>query len=255
MNDLTLGLVVLTFAAVPASLLVLALADVIHLPDAARRSRWINRCLAALALPALGVLGVLVWGWAGAAHLGPLCAAYATPEYRHVRPLALDSLLVDSDQGVDPPWAAALPRSAGGPVESVEFRRSAPALESRTATAAGSSSREGVSAGTPILTPMTVDSTSNVALAGQSAYLLEARRRTHHRNRWFAVEMDRFRLKHRATDAVLAEGDELWIRAGRATYHCGIGSGPRPTSATSWPAGPGVARFLAAVTQPPPPPR
>lgn len=118
MNDLSLGLIVLTFAAVPASLLVLAMADVIHLPDAARRSRWISRCLAALALPALAVLGVLVWGWAGAAPLGPLWAACATPEYRHVRPLELDSLLVDSDQGTDPPWAAALPRAAGGPVES-----------------------------------------------------------------------------------------------------------------------------------------
>lgn len=255
MSDLALGIVVLTFAAVPASLLVLALADVIHLPDAGRRSRWINRCLAALALPGLGVLGVLVWGWAGAAHLGPLCAAYATPDYRHVRPLELDSLLVDSDQGADPPWAAALPRSAGGPVESVEFRPSSSASETGTDAPAGASSTEGASAGAPFATPMTGESSSNVAPTTQSAYLLEARRRTHHRNRWFTVEMDRFRLKDRKTDALLAEGDELWIRAGRATYHCGIGSGPKPTSATAWPAGTGVARFLAAVTQPPPSPR
>lgn len=249
MNDLALGIVVLTFAAVPASLLVLAVADVIHLPDAGRRARWINRCLAALALPALAVLGVLVWGWAGAAHLGPLCAAYATPEYRHVRALELDSLRVDSDQGAKPPWAAALPRSAGGPVEKVEFLAdgSGPGTDSP----AGAASSVGVPAGTPEAMPMGSRSGSNVAPAVQSSYLLEARRRTHHRNRWFRVEMDRFRLTHRATGTVLAEGDELWIRAGRATYHCGIGSGPEPTADTAWPTGRGVARFLEPLRRAP----
>lgn len=214
MNDLALGIIVLTIAAVPLSLLVLAIADVVHLPDAERRDRWINRCLAALALPALLALGVLVWGWAGAAHLGPLCAAYATPEYRNEQPLALRSLLVDSDQGADPPWAAALLAAAGGPLEFIEYAPRAAELP-----------------------------------AVQSAYRLEARRRTHHRNRWFTVQMDRFRLIDRSTDAVLAEGDELWIRAGRATYHCGIGSGPEPTAATSWPGGDGVLRFLRPVTR------
>jgi hypothetical protein len=87
----------------------------------------------------------------------------------------------------------------------------------------------------------------------QSAYSLEARRVTHHRNRWFDVQMDRFRLRDRATGAVLAEGDELWINAGRATYHCGIGSGPEATTATAWPSGDGVARFVRAVTRMPPP--
>jgi hypothetical protein len=235
MNDLALGIIVLTFAAVPLSLLVLAVADVIHLPDAERRNRWINGCLAALAVPGVLVLGVLVWGWAGAAHLGPLCAAYASPEYRNAAPLTLRSLLIDSDQGMDPPWAAALLRSAGGPLEFVEYLPPAASGGVSAETSASISNSIG-SSGADTISPAT-----------QSSYLLEARRRTHHRNRWFTVEMDRFRLIDRGTDAVLAEGDELWIRAGRATYHCGIGSGPEPTADTAWPAGDGVARFLKGL--------
>lgn len=247
MNDLALGIVVLTFAAVPASLLVLAVADVIHLPDAERRNRWINRCLAALALPALAVLGVLVWGWAGAAHLGPLCAAYATPEYRHVGPLELRSLLVDSDQGARPPWAGALLRSAGGPVETLEFASPGAAPNRRAAAAAAMGASIGAE------TRQTVAS-ANQSKPGTAGYVLEARRRTHHENRWFKVEMDRFRLRDRATDVVVAEGDELWIHAGRATYHCGIGSGPEPTADTEWPGGPSVARFIEPLRRPPPAP-
>jgi len=244
MNDLALGIIVLTFAAVPLSLLVLAVADVLHLPDTEGRNRWINRCLAALALPALLVLGVLVWGWAGAAHLGPLCAAYATPEYRNEQPLALRSLLVDSDQGADPPWAAALLEAAGGPLEFIEY---APRVAGPQRAAVPTT--QDVSAETPTAGSIALDAAATVPPAVQSAYLLEARRRMHHRNRWFTVQMDRFRLIDRSTDVVLAEGDELWIRAGRATYHCGIGSGPKPTAATSWPGGDGVLRFLEPVTR------
>ena len=221
----------------PASLLALAVADVIRLPDAARRSRWIRGCLAALAVPAVGALGVLVWGWAGASHLGPLCAAFATPQYRHARPLELRSLLIDSDQGSQPAWAEALLRRSGGPLDSIE------SLPARTGD---------VPAGTSILQPMAVESPGSGSSAIQSTHVLEARRRTHHRNRWFTVEMDRFRLRDRGSGLVLAQGDELWIRAGRATYHCGIGSGPRPTADTSWPDGPGVARFVSRLLVPPP---
>lgn len=245
MNDLALGIIVLTFAAVPLSLLVLAVADVVRLPDAESRNRWINRCLAALVLPALLVLGVFVWGWAGAAHLGPLCAAYAIPEYRHERPLVLRSLLVDSDQGPEPPWAAALPGGAGGPVEFLGY---APTTAQTGYPAAPP--KPGISAEAPILAAMNPDSGHTASPADQSAYRLEARRRTHHRNRWFTVEMDRFRLVDLGTEAVLAEGDEIWIRAGRARYHCGIGSGPEPTAETAWPAGDGVRRFLEPLTRP-----
>ena len=53
---------------------------------------------------------------------------------------------------------------------------------------------------------------------------------------------------------VLAEGEEPWIRAGRAIYHCGIGSGLKPTADSTWPTGRGVARFLEPLRQAPRPP-
>jgi hypothetical protein len=243
-NDLALGIIVLTIAAVPLSLLVLGFTDVVRLPDAESRNRWINRCLAALAVPGLLVLGVLVWGWAGATHLGPLCAAYATPEYRNEQPLTLRSLLIDSDQGAEPPWAAALLAGAGGPVEVLEYAPTA--AETPRSIAAR---KPDVSAETPKSSSIYVSEAETVGPEDQSAYRLEARRRTHHRNRWFTVEMDRFRLIDRSTAAVLAEGDEMWIRAGRATYHCGIGSGREPTADTAWPAGDGVRRFLEPLTR------
>jgi hypothetical protein len=249
-NDLALGIIVLTIAAVPLSLLVLGFTDVVRLPDVESRHRWINRCLVALAVPALLVLGVLVWGWSGAAHLGPLCAAYATPEYRHERPLTLRSLLVDSDQDLEPPWAAALLQTGGGPLEFIEYapRSAGPPLAGTSE--APHASAEIPSGGSVSMTgPVTLDSMVIVPPAVQSAYRLEARRRTHHRNRWFTVEMDRFRLIDRSTAAILAEGDEMWIRAGRAIYHCGIGSGTEPTAETDWPAGTGVRRFLEPLAR------
>jgi hypothetical protein len=211
LSDLALGALVAALVAVPASLLALAFFDVIRLPDEERRHRWINRCLVALSVPAALLLGLLFWGWAGAAHLGPLCAAYARPEFRNEAPLVLRSLAIDSDQGAMPDWAPALLKTAGGPLDF---------LEQEPAAAGGSI---------------------------QSAFTLEARRRTHHQNRWFKVEMDRFRLLDRNAGRVLAEGDEMWIQAGRARYHCGIGSGRRPTAQTPWPGGAGVARFVAAA--------
>jgi len=232
-NDLAIGAIVATLAAVPLSLLVLALADVIRMPDLERRHRWINRCLTALALPVTLLLGLLVWGGAGATHLGPLCAAYGSPEFRNEAPLTLRSLLIDSDQGDDPPWAAALLKSAGGPLEFVEYAAAqAPATGARASATAA---------------PLAASS-SRPVMPIQSAYALEARRITHHRNRWFHVEMDRFRLRDRTTGVVVAEGDEMWIRAGRAIHHCGIGSGRRPTADTEWPGGVGVARFVAQAS-------
>lgn len=110
MNDFVLGGIVLTWIAVPFSLLVLALADVIRLDGEGRRRRWIRRCLAALAVPLLVVFGRAAWGWAGAAHLEPLCQAYATPEFRSERPLGSIRLEVDrrTDGGVAPAWMDSL---------------------------------------------------------------------------------------------------------------------------------------------------
>ncbi len=215
MSELALGGIVLTVAAVPLALLLLLLAEMVRVPDPLRRARWIRACLAALALPAAVLLGTAVWGWAGAAHLGPLCYTYATPEYRATTPRRVASLVVDSDQGPSPAWAAAL-FAPGGPA----------------AAAAGDAA--GSAAGSPV---------PAVPLR------LEARRRTHHENRWFKVQMDRFTLRDLSHGGVLAEADEIWIHAGRATYHCGVGSGDNPTTDSNWPGGDGVARFVARALQ------
>jgi hypothetical protein len=80
------------------------------------------------------------------------------------------------------------------------------------------------------------------------------RRVTHHKNLWFEVTMERFRLVDREWGTVLAEGDELWIDAGRARHHCGIVSGTTVVDRdrSPWPDGAGVARFVARGLLPAP---
>lgn len=219
MNDLALGIVVFTFLAVPASLLLLVLADVIRLEGEGVRRRWIRRCLGALALPAVVPFGLAAWGWAGAAHLEPLCQAYASPEFRSTRPISTDVISLDTKPGTESPqWVSAFGNSA--------FGNDAPRL---------------------LLDPADPASTT-------TRYVLEVRRLTHHRNLWFTVQMERFRLLERPWGTVLAEGDELWVEAGRERYHCGIVSGAQPVSSdrTPWPGGAGVARFVVRGLQPGP---
>ena len=214
MNDLALGFVVLVIAAAPVALLILFLADGLGLERAGRVRRGARIALAVLSLPALAWFGVAAWGWAGAAHLEPLCQAYATPEYRAVRPVPPGDILLDAAPGAAPavpqPWARAF--------------------------------------GAQLVTDPASPAAATAPLA------LEVRRVTHHRSRWFTVEMERFRLLQREWGSVLAEGDELWITAGRARYHCGIVSGPYAVRAerTPWPGGDGVARFVARGLQPSP---
>jgi len=208
-NDLALGSIVLALAAVPAALLVLLLADVVKLDGASRRQRWIRRSAAVLALLALPSVGNAVWGWAGAAHLEPLCQAYAAPEFHVRRPIALATLRVTTDDvvaaGRAPEWLASLRDPVIG-LAALHL------------------------AGDP---------------AAEAAMLeLDVRRVVHHRNLWFTVNMDRFRLLDRDTGLTLAAGDELWVDAGSARYHCGIGSGQNPTRVTAYPGGDGIARFL-----------
>lgn len=211
MSDFALAIVVFTIAAVPASLLLLALADVIRLEGEGRRRRWIRNCLWALAVPASVPLGVAVWGWAGAAHLEPLCQAYAEPDYRARERIDVPLIVLDI-QGAPPPWFGALQARFPG----------------RVITA------------------------TDEPTAGSATHVLEVRRVTHHRNLWFEVRMDRFRLVDRHWGAVIAEADELWVDAGRARYHCGVISGPVVVASerSPWPAGDGVARFVARAFKP-----
>ncbi|MFM8518312.1 MAG: hypothetical protein ACKODA_10645 [Nevskiaceae bacterium] len=209
MNDLALGSIVLAVAAVPAALLVLLLADVVKLDGAGQQQRWIRRSTAVLAVLALPSIGTAVWGWAGAAHLEPLCQAYAAPEFHVRRPINAATLRVKTiglaADGLAPAWLASLRDPSLGLA----------ALHR---------------AGEPLAESAMLD--------------LDVQRVVHHQNLWFTVSMDRFRLLDRDTGLTLAAGDELWIDAGDTRYHCGIGSGAGPTRQTEYPGGDGVARFL-----------
>ncbi len=107
MNDLALGFVVLVIAAAPIALLVLFLADGLGLERAGRVRRGARIALAVLSIPSLVWFGIAAWGWAGAAHLKPLCQAYATPEYRAVRPVPPGTILLDIIAGGAAPGDAA----------------------------------------------------------------------------------------------------------------------------------------------------
>lgn len=224
MNDLALGVVVVVFLAVPASLLLLVLADVIRLEGEGARRRWIRFCLGALAVPASVLLGIAAWGAAGAAHLEPLCQAYATPEFRASGRIDAAAVLLDAKPPRDEPAVVA------------------PITEPPWARHFG---RDG-------LPRLIVD--PDDAEASTSTLALEVRRVTHHKNLWFEVTMERFRLIDREWGTVLAEGDELWIDAGRARHHCGIVSGTTVVDRdrSPWPDGAGVARFVARGLLPAP---
>ena len=85
-DDLALAAIVLLIAAMPASLAFLLLADVVKLEGPGRKRRWIRNTLWLAAVPLSVPLFYSLWSAAGAAHLEPLCQAYATPEFRRETP-------------------------------------------------------------------------------------------------------------------------------------------------------------------------
>lgn len=220
MSDLALGIVVFIFVAVPASLLVLALADVIRLEGEGRRKRWIRNCLWALAVPASVPIGIAAWGWAGATHLQPLCQAYASPEFRSDRPVPAIRLVMAGNrlwEDAPPGWVRSIEeqlRIPRGPLETIVIERAS-----------------------------TDDFRGNTSAPGQSIRL-EVNRIVHHENIWFRVEMDRFRLADDFDGVTLALADELWIDAGRSRYRCGIMSGAHPKEASEYPSALGLIRFV-----------
>lgn len=223
MSDLALGVIVLTFIAVPVSLLLLALADVIRLDGEGARRRWIRNCLYALAVPAAIPLGIAMWGYAGAAHLEPLCQAYAQAEYRSERPVAATALILEGDSlraDAQPGWARAITTALGAPRGPLNTIAVAPDRDETAAI---------------------------IAAASDQALRLRVQRLVHHENRWFRVQMDRFSLTQAAEGTTLALADELWIDAGRARYRCGIVSGAIPTADSTYPSGDGVAGFVGRV--------
>jgi len=91
-DDLALGAIVLLIAAMPASLALLLLADVVKLEGPGQKRRWIRITLSVAAIPLTVPVFYGLWGAAGAAHLEPLCQAYAAPEFRRAAPTARDLL-------------------------------------------------------------------------------------------------------------------------------------------------------------------
>lgn len=85
-DELALAAIVILIAAMPASLAFLLLADVVKLEGPGRKRRWIRTTLWLAAIPLSVPLFYSLWSAAGAAHLEPLCQAYATPEVRRETP-------------------------------------------------------------------------------------------------------------------------------------------------------------------------
>lgn len=220
MSDFALGIVVFIFVAVPASLLLLALADVIRLEGEGRRKRWIRNCLWALTIPASVPIGIAAWGWAGATHLQPLCQAYASPEFRSDRPVAATRLVVvgsDFWENAPPAWLRSIEEQLlmpPGPLDAVVIERSSKNDSRGRASSPGHTLR------------------------------LEVNRIVHHENIWFRVEMDRFRLADDFDGMTLTLADELWIDAGRSRYRCGIMSGTHPKEASEYPPPLGLIRLV-----------
>lgn len=81
--------------------------------------------------------------------------------------------------------------------------------------------------------------------------VLRVRRRTVEDRYWTRISADRFQVFEQSSGEVLAEGDELWIDAGRRQYRCGIASGPLPVRGADYPATLGIRRFLLEAARPP----
>ncbi len=80
-NDFALGAIVAILAAVPASIALFAVADLVPARWQVRlgRSRLLRVAALLLALPAAPLAFQTLWAWSGATHLKPLCMAYAEP--------------------------------------------------------------------------------------------------------------------------------------------------------------------------------
>ena len=214
MSELTLGAVVLIVAAVPLALLVLFWTDILPTTRWARLQRWRPYLLIGLSVFVIPIVVVRIWGWAGAAHLEPLCQAYARPEVFNTISRDIQRLIWwekgsrQSDtpsQRILPPWTAA------------------------------------------VALPIDVENPSALSAMDTSAARLEVERIVHHRNLFFEVQLDRVRVLSHDGLEEWGIADELWLEAGPYRYHCGVESGPYATNKTQYPGGDGLARFIQST--------
>lgn len=223
MSELTLGAVVLIVAAVPLALLVLFWTDILPTTRWATLQRWRPYLLIGLSVVAIPAMVVRIWGWAGAAHLEPLCQAYARPEIFNTTARDVQRLVWwekgsgQSDMPSQrrlPPWTSAVSLP-------IHVDNSSALSPTDTST----------------------DDTLNDARSAR----LEVERIVHHRNFFFEVQLDRVRIL--SADGLEEWGiaDELWLEAGPYRYHCGVESGPYATNDTRYPNGDGIARFIQSA--------
>jgi len=85
--------------------------------------------------------------------------------------------------------------------------------------------------------------------AATGAPRLRVSRRVVETGYWTTITADRYEAVDDATGEVLAEGDELWIDAGKTRYRCGLASGPRPLKRRDAPAGSAVEQFLSRAAR------
>ncbi|MGA0734029.1 MAG: hypothetical protein ACO3PC_01000 [Steroidobacteraceae bacterium] len=97
-DELALAAIVILIAAMPASLAFLLLADVGQLEGPGRKRRWLRKTHWLAAIPLSVPLFYSLWSAAGAAHLEPLCQAYATPELRRETPTPRELLQLNTTQ-------------------------------------------------------------------------------------------------------------------------------------------------------------
>lgn len=214
MSELTLGAVVLIITAVPLALLVLFWTDVLPSTRWASLQRWRPYLLIGLSVVAIPIGVVRIWGWAGAAHLEPLCQAYARPEIFNTTERDIQRLI----------WRE---KSAGQ--SDIPSQRTLPPWTSAVSL------------------PIHIYNPSALSTLDTSAARLEVERIIHHRNLFFEVQLDRVRILSYDGLEEWGIADELWLEAGPYRYHCGVESGPYATNHTRYPDGDGIARFIRST--------
>jgi hypothetical protein len=93
--DLFAAGLVLVIAAVPLAPIVIWL-----LSRERGEAPWRRVAGLAIGAAATAALGVLVWGWAAATHLGPLCIAYGAAEVYTTEPVPVRAVHLDMDADV-----------------------------------------------------------------------------------------------------------------------------------------------------------
>jgi hypothetical protein len=98
LDDWVPAVIVAVLAAAPISVLLLLVVDVLPLPGSTALRRALKLALVVSAAPVSVMVGFAIWGAAGAAHLKPMCQAYATPVFRSTNPVPVAFVRLEVDR-------------------------------------------------------------------------------------------------------------------------------------------------------------